>query len=73
MENKTRRSIVNEMVDTFGTRVIRHDGDVDEALDCLIAEVLEIDTVTREVAIELLAYAVRRMWYKRAETRVSLN
>lgn len=73
MENAKRREIVNDMIDTFGIRVMKHDGDVDEALDCLHTEILQIDNITREVAIELLAYTVRRMWYKRLETRVSPN
>lgn len=73
MEHKTKRAIIDDMLNTFGTRIIGHDGDADEALECLTSEILEIITVDREVAVELLAYVVRRLWFKRSETIKSLN
>ena len=67
MNTPTARAIVNEMRDTFGQRLMIHDGDEDEALDCLVRE-LEESGLTRDDVIFLLAFATRRLWHKVALT-----
>lgn len=66
--NDRKRAVINEMLESFGVRVMTHGGDVDEALQCLEDELMLIESLTRDDAVKLLAYAVRRLWFRYAAT-----
>lgn len=71
---RRRRAAVNEMLKTFGIRVQKHGGDVDEALVCLEIELSTMPGLDRDRAIALLAYTVRRLWHTRTDpVKTSVN
>ena len=65
MNTPQARRIIDDVLETFGRRVMIHGGDVDEALECLTRELTATD-LTRDDALVLVAYATRRLWYRYA-------
>ncbi len=66
------REGVNESVDRFGDLVIASKLNDDRALMFLTLAVTQMD-VSREELAALFAFAIRRLWHKRASAHISMN